>query len=92
MRRRAGLLGREKRRHTIASAKAVAAGLTPRELDVLRCLVDGKTNREISALLFIAESTAELHVSRVLGKLNCSTRAQAAALAVSLGLASPTTS
>jgi DNA-binding CsgD family transcriptional regulator len=92
MRRRAGLLGREERRHTVEATKALTAGLTPRELDVLRCLVDGRTNKEISALLFIAESTAELHVSRVLGKLGCSTRAQAAALAVSLGLASPSTS
>jgi DNA-binding NarL/FixJ family response regulator len=54
---------------------------------VLQCIAEGKTNREIAATLFIAEGTAELHVSRILGKLNCATRAQAAALAIAQGLA-----
>jgi hypothetical protein len=50
----------------------------------------GHTNREIAQALFIAEGTAELHVSRILGKLGCATRAQAAAYAVAHGLAEAT--
>ncbi|MBI3965270.1 MAG: AAA family ATPase [Chloroflexi bacterium] len=65
------------------------ADLTPREREVLALLAGGRKNREIAEALVIAEATAELHVSRVLGKLGCSTRAQAAALAVAHGLAAP---
>jgi DNA-binding CsgD family transcriptional regulator len=89
IRRRAGLEGQARRKETMEAARSQAAGLTRRELEVLQCLAEGKTNREIAATLFIAEGTAELHVSRILGKLKCATRAQAAALAVSLGLAAP---
>lgn len=86
-RRRSGLLSQARRRDTLDAARAPHAGLTPRERDVLQCIAEGKTNREIAATLFIAEGTAELHVSRILGKLNCATRAQAAALAIAQGLA-----
>ena len=62
--------------------RAPFGDLTPREREVLSLLADGHTNREIAQRLFIAEGTAELHVSRILGKLGCSTRAQAVAYAV----------
>jgi DNA-binding NarL/FixJ family response regulator len=57
------------------------AGLTPRELDVLRLLAVGHSNRQIAADLFISENTTEVHVSRVLSKLGLSRRAEAAAYA-----------
>lgn len=57
------------------------AGLTPRELDVLRLLAVGRSNRQIAADLFISENTTEVHVSRVLSKLGLSRRAEAAAYA-----------
>jgi DNA-binding CsgD family transcriptional regulator/tetratricopeptide (TPR) repeat protein len=62
-------------------------GLTPRELDVLRLVAAGSTNRQIGAALFISEKTASVHVSRILAKLGVETRGQAAALAHLRGLA-----
>jgi DNA-binding NarL/FixJ family response regulator len=65
----------------------VLAGLTSRELEVLRLLVAGRSNREISAALFIAPKTASVHVSNILAKLNAASRGEAAAIAASAGLA-----
>jgi DNA-binding CsgD family transcriptional regulator len=56
-------------------------GLTPRERQVLALVAQGATNRQIGASLFIAEKTASVHVSRILGKLGVSSRTQAAAVA-----------
>jgi ATP/maltotriose-dependent transcriptional regulator MalT len=61
-------------------------GLTPRELDVLRLLVDGRSDREIAEALFIGARTVETHVSNLLGKLGAHNRAEAATLAVRNGL------
>ncbi|MGZ6642001.1 MAG: helix-turn-helix transcriptional regulator [Solirubrobacteraceae bacterium] len=66
-------------------------GLTPRERQVLALVADGRTNREIGETLFMAEKTASVHVSRILGKLDVRTRTEAAALAHRQGLdAAPT--
>lgn len=60
--------------------------LSRRELEVLRLLGEGLSNREIAERLFISPKTAEHHVSRIYAKLDLSTRAEAAAYAVrSLG-------
>ncbi|GAA5520389.1 hypothetical protein Asal01_00320 [Fodinibius salicampi] len=56
-------------------------GLTPRELEVLRILVTGKTNKDIAKELYISERTVDRHVSNILGKLNVETRAAATAYA-----------
>jgi ATP/maltotriose-dependent transcriptional regulator MalT len=56
-------------------------GLTPRERQVLELVAQGATNRQIGAELFMAEKTASVHVSRILGKLGVQTRTQAAAVA-----------
>ncbi len=61
-------------------------GLTPRELEVLRLLARGSTNREIGSQLFMAEKTASVHVSRILAKLEVRSRTQAAAVAHRAGL------
>ncbi len=82
LRRRAGLLAQARRRQSLAQGRAPFGDLTPREREVLSLLAEGSTNREIAQKLFIAEGTAELHVSRILGKLGCATRAQAVAYAV----------
>lgn len=55
--------------------------LTPRELEVLRFLATGKTNKNIAANLFISERTVDRHVSNILSKLNVSSRAAATAYA-----------
>ncbi len=65
--------------------------LTARELEVLRLLVTGRTNREIANQLFISESTAGVHVSNVLGKLGVTRRMEAAAIAHRVGLIDGTT-
>lgn len=61
-------------------------GLTPRELEVLRLLAQGSTNREIGTQLYMAEKTASVHVSRILAKLDVRSRTQAAAVAHRAGL------
>jgi non-specific serine/threonine protein kinase len=60
--------------------------LSPRELDVLRHLVAGKTDREIAGALFIGVRTVETHVSHLFTKLRVTARAEAAAVAVRQGL------
>ena len=61
-------------------------GLTRRELDVLRQLAVGRTNREIAAELFVSTRTVDAHVRNVLRKLDCRSRADAARRASELGL------
>ena len=60
-------------------------GLTRRELEVLRLLVTGQTNKEIATVLSISVATVEVHVSHILRRLSCQTRTQAATFAVSQG-------
>ncbi|HEY2268011.1 MAG TPA: AAA family ATPase [Streptosporangiaceae bacterium] len=60
---------------------AAPAGLTERELEVLRLVADGRSNRDIAAELFISPKTASVHVSNILGKLGVSSRGEAAATA-----------
>lgn len=61
-------------------------GLTPRELEVLRLLATGKTNKTIASELFISERTVDRHVSNILAKLDVSSRAAATAYAYEHGL------
>ena len=63
-----------------------SSGLTDRELDVLRLLVAGHTNREIGQELYMSPKTASVHVSRILSKLGVKTRTEAAGAAYRLGL------
>ncbi|WP_449621820.1 response regulator [Robertmurraya sp. Marseille-Q9965] len=56
--------------------------LTKRELDVLKEIAKGKSNKEIAASLFITEKTVKTHVSNLLGKLELADRTQAALYAV----------
>ena len=67
------------------------AGITPRELEVLALVAEGRTNREIGAALFISEKTASVHVSNILSKLGAANRGQAAAIAHQLGVVEPAT-
>jgi DNA-binding CsgD family transcriptional regulator len=69
--------------------RGALAGLTSRELEVLRLLATGQSNREIGAALFIATKTASVHVSNILAKLGAATRTEAAAIAHAHGLGLP---
>ena len=64
-------------------------GLTERELEVLRLVAAGRSNREIAGELFISPKTASVHVSNILGKLGVANRGEAAAKAHSLRLFDP---
>jgi DNA-binding CsgD family transcriptional regulator len=64
-----------------AAAPTLPFGLTPRELEVLRLVAAGLSNRQIATELFISVKTASVHVSNILGKLGVPTRNEAAATA-----------
>jgi DNA-binding NarL/FixJ family response regulator len=63
------------------------SGLTRRELMVLRLLVEGRSDKEIAAALYVSPRTATTHVASILGKLGVASRTAAAAVAVRRGLA-----
>lgn len=64
-------------------ADRAPGGLTPRELDVLRLVADGATNREVAAALVISEKTVARHLDNMFTKLGVSSRAAATAYAYS---------
>ena len=63
-----------------------ATELTPRELDVLRLLATGQSNKQIAAALFIAEGTVKTHVNALLRKLDAADRTGVVTLALKRGL------
>ncbi|HZT05528.1 MAG TPA: response regulator transcription factor [Chloroflexota bacterium] len=68
------------------AAGPIAGSLSARELEVLGCIVEGKTNGEIAGALAITRATVKSHVERIISKLGVSDRTQAAVRAVQLGL------
>ncbi len=70
-----------------ASAAPSIGGLTPREIEVLRLLADGLSNREIATELVISEHTAANHVRSILTKVGAPNRTRAARFAREQGLA-----
>ncbi|GAA0477178.1 DNA-binding response regulator [Actinoplanes capillaceus] len=69
------------------TAPAALDHLTGRERDVLAALGRGLSNADLAGELAITEATAKTHVSRVLAKLGCTSRVQAAILAKEAGMA-----
>ncbi len=65
---------------------AVLRGLTPRELEVLRLVADGKTDKEIAEELVISPRTANRHIANIFLKIDVTSRAAAAAYAIRNGL------
>ena len=70
----------------LGSRAAGAAGLSPRELEVVRLVAVGRTNREVAQQLYLSPRTVDMHVRNILRKLDCSTRVEAAHRATELGL------
>jgi two-component system, NarL family, response regulator LiaR len=60
--------------------------LSPRELEVLKLLVDGRTNPEIAELLYVSLSTVKAHIRSIMNKLAVDDRVQAAVVALRSGL------
>ncbi|WP_210586176.1 response regulator transcription factor [Streptomyces sp. GESEQ-35] len=69
-----------------AAAPAPAVALSPREIDILRLVARGRTNREIATQLYLSEGTVKNHISRILSRLALRDRTQAALRARDLGL------
>jgi ATP/maltotriose-dependent transcriptional regulator MalT len=69
-----------------AAARHANAGLSRRELEVVRLVAGGLTNREIAARLVLSTRTVDMHVRSILSKLRCRTRTEAAGRAADLGL------
>ncbi|HEY6595718.1 MAG TPA: response regulator transcription factor [Asanoa sp.] len=67
-----------------------AGGLTDRELEVLRLVASGRTNRAIAGELFLSEKTVARHVSNIFAKLDVTSRAAATAYAYDHRLVAPT--
>lgn len=79
-------LARLERLAASAPAAAAAAGLSRRELEVLRLIATGSSNREIAGRLFLSERTVARHVSNILAKLGLASRSAATAYAFEHGL------
>ncbi len=71
-----------------AAADADGAGLSRRELQVVRLVAVGRTNAEIAQELFLSRRTVDMHVRNTLSKLGCRSRVEAAHRAGELGLVS----
>lgn len=68
------------------AVRLTAEALTPRELEVLKLIVAGRSNKEIGAALGIAEGTVKIHVNNLLGKLGVTDRTQAVTEALKRGI------
>ena len=72
--------------HRLLPATAGLSNLSPRELDVMQLLVDGRNLNAIAAELLISNATTRTHVQRILGKLGVHSRAEATSVALRAGI------
>jgi two-component system nitrate/nitrite response regulator NarL len=70
------------------SSSSLVASLSPRELETVKLIATGSSNKEIARELGIAETTVKIHVQHVLRKLNLSSRVQVAVFASAEGITS----
>jgi DNA-binding CsgD family transcriptional regulator len=76
----------DRRLGRLAARDLENGGLTRRELEILRLVAVGRTNREIARDLFLSPRTVEMHVRHMLSKLDCRSRTEATGKAHELGL------
>jgi DNA-binding CsgD family transcriptional regulator len=72
--------------HRVRRRREGPAGLTPREVEVLRLLAQGLSNKEIAQRLSISPKTAGTHIEHIYAKIDASSRAVASLFAVQHGL------
>jgi DNA-binding NarL/FixJ family response regulator len=72
----------------MSDAPAHADEISARELEVLRLLARGDSNKEIAAQLTISENTIKTHLSRIFDKLGARSRTEAVTIAIQRGLVS----
>jgi DNA-binding NarL/FixJ family response regulator len=77
---------KENARASLVTAGALSADLTDRELDVLRLLASGRTDREIAQRIGISVNTVNRHIRNIVDKLGAGNRTRAALLAAEAGL------
>ncbi len=82
----AGKVLRQASSHRTQPSTAITADLTDREIEVLRLIAKGLSNKDISERIFLSEGTIRNHVSAILTKLGVSDRTQAAVIAIQHGL------
>ena len=73
----------------VTAAHDLPAGLTEREVEVLRLVAAGHTNKEVATTLFLSDKTVARHLSNIFTKVGVSTRAAATAFAFEHGLVHP---
>lgn len=78
--------GKLLRRRTSTNSYPDLCDLSTREMEVVRLIVGGLSNKEISTKLLLSEKTIKNHVSRIFTKFNCTARTQAAVMAIRSGL------
>lgn len=66
--------------------RSSATELSRRQLEVLRLVASGRTNREVAELLRLSQRTVDMHIRNVLSKFDCRNRTEATARAHALGL------
>jgi DNA-binding CsgD family transcriptional regulator len=86
----AGAAGRDRSRGTHPARPTGAAGLTARQLEVLRLVTRGLSNREIGRALGISSRTVDRHVADVYTRIGVTSRAAAALFTIEHGLTGPT--
>lgn len=69
-----------------SAPKESRPSLTPRQLQTIRLIADGHSNKIIADMLGFSQHTAKYHVKQVVSKLGCTTRAAAAVTAIRMGL------
>ena len=74
----------------LSASETPLSGLSPRELEVLALVAEGRTNRDIAKRLVLSEHTINRHVANILRKLGLPSRAAAASLAGRYGLGNST--
>ena len=72
--------------NTLKVTLKISSGLSEREIEVLRLLARGQTNKQIGQMLFITEKTTEHHVTHIYNKIGVSSRAAATLHAIQTGL------